>query len=87
MIGRYATNDFSNLQPRVETRAIHNRSLCDEYVPMRRKCSYATNKFHNDALFTYERETTLKLAVAVETIQTLVGVWIGLMVALQTRGA
>ena len=32
----------------------------------------------------YERETTLKLKVAVETIQTLVGVWIGLMVAFLT---
>ncbi len=32
----------------------------------------------------YQRETTLKLAVAVETIQTMVGVWIGLMVAFLT---
>ena len=32
----------------------------------------------------YERETTLKLAVAVETIQTFVGLFIGLMVAFLT---
>ena len=32
----------------------------------------------------YERETTLKLKVAVETIQTFVGLFIGLMVAFLT---